>query len=106
MLFSQQDAAYSAAGVLMKAFGSVLTTALLLAGCTQVVDQFYSKNDFNTQSFRADISECRERSPSFVALRMKAEDTTAQADDPIVRECMISKGYVVQFETKCIPCGR
>jgi hypothetical protein len=30
---------YSAVGVLMKAFGTVLTSALLVAGCTQVIDQ-------------------------------------------------------------------
>jgi len=36
----------------MKVFGTVLTSALLVAGCAQVIDQVYSKKDFNTQSFR------------------------------------------------------
>jgi len=84
----------------MKAFGTLLSCALLVAGCTQVIDQFYSKDDFNTQSFQADIAQCKERSASLVAMRMNADNSKAQADDEIIRECMTSKGYMVQLETK------
>jgi PBP1b-binding outer membrane lipoprotein LpoB len=99
--FSIQAACqYSAAGLLMKAFATVLTSALLLAGCSQVIDQFYSKKEFNMQSFQTDISECKKRSPSFVAMRVNAVEPKAEVDDAMVRECMISKGYMVQFETK------
>ena len=84
----------------MKAFGTVLTSAILAAGCTQVIDQFYSKSDFDMESFRADISECKERNASLVAMRVNADDSKAQADDQIVRDCMTSKGYMVQLETK------
>ena len=101
MLFRNKLAnPYWALGVLMKAFSAVLTSALLAAGCTQVIDQSYSKNDFDMQSFRADISECKERSSSFVAMRVNAEDSKAQLNDELVRECMTSKGYMVQLETK------
>ena len=43
----------------MKAFGTVLISALLAGGCSQVIDQYYSKEDFDTQSFSADIAECK-----------------------------------------------
>jgi hypothetical protein len=42
----------------MKAFSTLLTGALLVAGCSQVIDQFYSKKNFDAQTFNADISEC------------------------------------------------
>jgi len=84
----------------MKAFNTLLSSALLVAGCTQVIDQSYSKDDFNTQSFQADIAQCKERSSSFVAMRMNGDDSKAPADDEIIRECMTSKGYMVQLETK------
>jgi outer membrane murein-binding lipoprotein Lpp len=53
-----------AVGVLMKAVNAVLS-ALLVAGCSQVIDQFYSKKNFDTQSFTADIAQCKEHNPSF-----------------------------------------
>ena len=85
----------------MKAFGAVLTSALLVAGCSQVIDPFYySKKDFNAQSFHADISQCRKRNPSFVAMRANTVESKAQVDDAMVRECMKAKGYIVQLQTK------
>jgi hypothetical protein len=72
---------------------------VLVAGCSQVIDQFYSKSNFDMQSFNADISECKKRS-SFTARHTAAVETKDQVDDPIVRECMTAKGYVVQSETK------
>ena len=65
-----------------------------------MIDQLYSKKDFNTLSFQANISDCKERSPSFAAMRVNADNSKARTDDEMVRECMISKGYIVQFETK------
>ena len=60
-----------AVGVLMKAVNAVLS-ALLVAGCSQVIDQFYSKKNFDTQYFNADIAQCKEHNPSFVAMRIGA----------------------------------
>ena len=84
----------------MKVVSAVLTGALLLAGCSQVIDQFYSKKNFDTQSFNADISECKERNPSFVATHIDGGEPKEQVDDAMIRECMKAKGYAVQMETK------
>ena len=91
---------YQQCGRAMKAFSTVLGSALLVAGCSQVIDQFYSKKNFDTRSFNADISECKERNPSFVAMHIGATESKDQVDEAIVRECMKAKGYIVQLETK------
>ena len=82
----------------MKAVNAVFS-ALLVAGCSQVIDQFYSKENFNMQSFNADISDCKERNPSLVA-RHDAAESKGQIDDALVRDCMKAKGYAIQLETK------
>jgi len=84
----------------MKAFGAVATSALLVTGCSQVIDQLYSKKDFNAQSFHADITQCRKRNPSFVAMRVSSVEAKPQVDDAMVRECMKAKGYIVHVQTK------
>ena len=83
----------------MKAFSTLLTSALLVAGC-QVIDQFYSKKNFDAQTFKADISECKERNSSLAAMHVDAVEPKKQIDDAIVGECMKAKGYIVQLETK------
>jgi hypothetical protein len=75
--------------------------ALLISGCAQVTDQLYSKKNFNSQSFVADMSECKRQNPSFVAIRGDVADSRDRnTDDTMVRECMKGKGYTVQLETK------
>jgi PBP1b-binding outer membrane lipoprotein LpoB len=86
--------------LLMKAFSTLLISALLVAGCSQVIDQFYSKKNFNAQTFNADISECKEQNSSLAAMHVDAVEPKNQVDDAMVRECMKAKGYVVQLETK------
>ena len=76
----------------------MLTGTLLLAGCS--FDQFYSKKNFNTQAFNADISECKHQNLSFVAMQTLEPKGRLQVDDAMVRECMTTKGYSVQIETK------
>jgi hypothetical protein len=49
------------AGALMKAKGFLLMTTLLISGCAQVNDQFYSKKNFTSESFRADASDVNAR---------------------------------------------
>jgi hypothetical protein len=97
--FARQHVGVSAVAVLMKVFCTIVTSGLLVAGCSQVIDQFYSKSNFDMQSFNADISECKKRS-SFTAVHTSVEEPKDQVDDPIVRECMMAKGYVVQLETR------
>jgi len=53
----------------MKAKCFFALSALLMSGCAQVNDQFYSKKNFTSQSFAADMSECKRQNPSFVAIR-------------------------------------
>jgi hypothetical protein len=84
----------------MKVVSTVLTGALIIAGCSQVIDQFYSKKNFDAQSFNADISECKERNPSSVAMHVDIAQSTEAVDDAIIRECMKAKGYAVQTEAK------
>ena len=86
--------------VAVKAVSALLASGVLLAGCSQVIDQFYSKENFNIRSFNADISECKEQNPSVVAMHIDAAEPREQVDDAMVRECMKAKGYAVQIETK------
>ena len=79
---------------------AVLTSALLLAGCSQAIDQFDSKKNFDMQPFNADISECKEQNSSFVAKHIDGGEPKEQVDDAMIRECMKVKGYAVQIETK------
>jgi hypothetical protein len=39
-------------------------SGLLVSGCARVTDQLYSKKNFNSQSFVADMSECKRQNPS------------------------------------------
>ena len=84
----------------MKVVSTVIASTLLAAGCSQVIDQFYSKENFNTQSFNADILQCKKRNASFVALGGDNSQASEPVDDAIVRECMKAKGYEVTVETK------
>jgi hypothetical protein len=65
-----------------------------------VIDQFYSKENFNMRSFNADISECKEQSLSVVAMHIDAAEPREQVDNTMFRECMKAKGYAVHIETK------
>jgi len=78
-------------------------SGLLISGCAQATDQLYSKQNFNSQSFVADMSECKRQNPSFAAIRSyvtDSQDRTSHVDDVMVRDCMKEKGYTVQLETK------
>jgi hypothetical protein len=91
------------AGALMKAKCFLLMTTLLISGCTQVNDQFYSKKNFTSESFRADASECKRQNPSFVVIQSyvaDSQDRTSNIDDAMVRDCMKAKGYDIRVQTK------
>ena len=51
----------------MKVLITVLTSALLRSGCSQISEHFYSKRNFNSQSFEAEIAECKRQNASFLA---------------------------------------
>ena len=87
----------------MKSKCSLALCLLLMSGCAPVNDQFYSKKNFTSQTFAADMSECKRQNPSFVAIRgyvPDSRDRNSYTDDTMVRECMKGKGYIVQLETK------
>ena len=87
----------------MKAKCFFALSALLMSGCAQVNDQFYSKKNFTSQSFAADMSESKRQNPSFVAIRgyvPDSRDHNSYTGDTMVRECMKGKGYTVQLEAK------
>jgi hypothetical protein len=81
----------------------LLLAAPLISGCAQVTDQVYSKKNFTSDSFAVDISECKRRNPSFVAIQSyvaDSQDRTSYVADAMVRDCMKAKGYAVQIQTK------
>jgi uncharacterized protein YceK len=80
----------------MKLMSIALTSALLLSGCSQINEQFYSKKAFNSQSFDTDIAECKHHNASFMALQSPSADLKERADDAMIRECMRSKGYAIE----------
>jgi PBP1b-binding outer membrane lipoprotein LpoB len=84
----------------MKAISALLVSALLLTGCSQAIDYFYSKDNFTARSFDADLSECRRQSPSIAALQASVAEQRVEIDDAIVRDCMTAKGYKIETETK------
>jgi len=86
----------------MKSKCFLALSAVLMSGCAQVNDQFYSKTNFTSQSFVADISQCKRQNPSFVAIRSYVADNQNRTytDDAMVRDCMKAKGYTIQLETK------
>jgi hypothetical protein len=102
VLFSKRSTRL-VAGALMKAICFFLTTTLLISGCTQVNDQFYSKKNFTSESFRSDASECKRQNPSFVAIQSyvaDSQDRTSNIDDAMVHDCMKAKGYDIRVQTK------
>jgi PBP1b-binding outer membrane lipoprotein LpoB len=73
----------------MRVMGTVLTSALLLSGCSQISEHFYSKKNFNSQSFEGDIADCKRQNVAFMALASSAfrrEGAGRRCDDPRVHE--------------------
>ena len=80
----------------MKAVSAALTSALLVSGCSQIIDYHYSKSDFITGSFDADISQCKRQNTSADSVELR----TREREDAMVRQCMTAKGYTITTETK------
>ena len=61
------------------------------------------EKNFTSQSFHADVSECKRQNPSFVAIQSyvaDSQDRTSNIDDAMVRDCMKAKGYDIRVQTK------
>ena len=65
---------------------------VVLAGCSQVVDYTYSKRNFTSSTFEADLSTCKRQSPPISAFQNPPLEKRAQLDDAAVRDCMVTKG--------------
>jgi uncharacterized protein YceK len=80
----------------MRVVSIVLTSALLLSACSRISEHFYSKKGFDSQSFEADVAECKRQNSSFLTLQSPAADVKERADDVMIRECMKAKGYTIE----------
>ena len=83
----------------MKAACCLFGSNLLLAACSEAASYTYSKANFTSPAFKADLSVCKLFKSSTV-YRAGAGRRGAAADDATVGECMKAKGYTVQLETK------
>ncbi len=82
----------------MRAICFLLGSTFLLVSCSQALDYTYSKKNFTTSSFQADLSACRQRTRSISAFQTPPPEQLAQLDDAAERDCMISKGYTISTE--------
>jgi hypothetical protein len=82
----------------MKATCLTLGCVMVLAGCSQAIDYTYSKRNFTSSTFEADLSACRHRIPSISAFQTPSQGQRAQLDDAAMRDCMATKGYTIGTE--------
>jgi hypothetical protein len=68
---------------------------LVLAACSQTIDYTYSRKNFSSSTFEADLSACKHQSPSNFEHKTSPSGQDAQPNDAAVRECMIAKGYKI-----------
>jgi hypothetical protein len=71
---------------------------VVLAGCSQAVDYTYSKRNFTSSTFEADLSACKRQSAPISAFQNLPEEKRAQPDDAAVQDCMVTKGYKIETE--------
>jgi hypothetical protein len=83
----------------MKAVCCLVGSNLLLAACNEAASYTYSKANFTSPTFKADLSACRHfRSSTAYQVGLGGRET-AQDGAP-VRDCMKAKGYIVQLENR------
>jgi hypothetical protein len=80
----------------MKASCVLFCCVVMLAGCSQAINYTYSKKNFTSALFDADLSECK-RHPSSVTAHQAAHRELPEAQ---VRDCMKDKGYRIEAEVK------
>jgi hypothetical protein len=66
----------------MKATALLLGSTFFLTACSQAINYTYSKKNFTSPKFEADLSACRR----------------AQLDEAMVPDCMKTKGYKIDTE--------
>jgi hypothetical protein len=70
----------------------------MLPACSQTIDYTYSKGNFTSSTFDADLSACKRQSPPISAFQNPPQEKRAQVDDAAVRDCMMTKGYKIETE--------
>jgi hypothetical protein len=70
---------------------------LCLTACSQAIDYTYSKRDFTTPKFEADLAACRHQNASASAFQATTSNQRAQLDEAAMRDCMAAKGYKVDI---------
>jgi PBP1b-binding outer membrane lipoprotein LpoB len=80
----------------MKAGCLLLCCALMLAGCSQVINYTYSKKNFTSPIFKADLSECKRHRSLVNAYPAEPQEL----HEAHVRHCMKAKGYRIEAEVR------
>ena len=83
----------------MKATGFLLGSTLLLAACSQAINYTYSRKNFTSPTFEADLSACKLHKSTITAYQRFAEQQPP-LDDAAVRDCMKAKGYKIETEAR------
>jgi hypothetical protein len=84
----------------MKATGFLLGSALFLMACSQAINYTYSKKNFTSSTFEADIAACKHHSSPIRAYQEIPRDQQPPLDDAAVRNCMKIKGYKIETEAR------
>jgi hypothetical protein len=84
----------------MKAIGSLLGSALFLAACRQAINYTYSKKNFTSLTFEADLSVCKHHKSPVTSYQGVPRGQQPPPDDMTVRDCMKAKGYKIEAEAR------
>jgi hypothetical protein len=84
----------------MKATAIVVGSTLFLAACSQAINYTYSKRNFASPTFEADLSTCKHHKSPITAYQTRPQEQQAPLDDATVRDCMKAKGYTIEMEAR------
>jgi hypothetical protein len=84
----------------MKAMGFLLGSALFLAACTRAINYTYSKKNFTSPTFEADLSACKHGKSPVTSYQEVPRGQQPLLDDATVRDCMKAKGYKIETEAR------
>jgi hypothetical protein len=82
----------------MRTAAVLVGSVFVLAACSQTIDYTYSRRNFSSSTFEADLSACKHQSPSISDYKTPPREQDAQLNDAAVRECMMAKGYKIGTE--------
>ena len=84
----------------MKATGFLLGSTLLLAACSQAINYTYSRKNFTSPTFEADLAACKLHKSTITAYQKIPREQQPPLDDAAVRDCMKAKGYKIETEAR------